>query len=359
MVSLIVNLLLSTRSRDRISIKLQLKMKEVFQGSGIYCYSSQRCAKWEEYVNLAVDIFFSKEVLRMSCARGLNKGRKLKDTVPLCQPIVEAIVEPAEESEDGDSELELVQRPMKIRKPNPYVDSEAVEADPSSGGEESGEPEMEEEGAEEASHDEEILVPSSDLDAENDMANASQAGPATPDNGGDEQGKEEPNEIDDFPPQQVPPSVGNDAEGAASAATASQRNPISNLERLKKANKASKEGIADLEKFKTKVTDNRRLLLLIKREIQSWTRIKNDTQGKPELEMAFKAWLTQHYDVDCPEIERAETRAEQYRNGLREAEMHLEFLHEYLEEQKKEGRHLDTKLDEMFGKRPSVTSHLF
>ena len=28
----------------------------------------------------------------MSCARGLNKGRKLKDTVPLCQPIFEAII---------------------------------------------------------------------------------------------------------------------------------------------------------------------------------------------------------------------------------------------------------------------------
>ena len=28
----------------------------------------------------------------MSRARGLNKGRKLKGTVPLCQPIVEAII---------------------------------------------------------------------------------------------------------------------------------------------------------------------------------------------------------------------------------------------------------------------------
>jgi len=72
-------------------------MKEFFDGSGIYWYSSQRsmcsaCTKWEEYVNLVVDIFFSKEVPRISCARGLNKGRKLKDTVPFCQPIVEAII---------------------------------------------------------------------------------------------------------------------------------------------------------------------------------------------------------------------------------------------------------------------------
>jgi len=72
-------------------------MKEFFDGSGIYWYSSQRsicsaCTKWEEYVNLVVDIFFSKEVLRISCARGLNKGKKLKDTVPLNQPIVEAII---------------------------------------------------------------------------------------------------------------------------------------------------------------------------------------------------------------------------------------------------------------------------
>ena len=72
-------------------------MKEFFQGSGVYWYSSQRsicstCTKWEEYVNLAVDIFFSKEVLKMSCARGLKKGRKLDDTVPLCQAIVDAII---------------------------------------------------------------------------------------------------------------------------------------------------------------------------------------------------------------------------------------------------------------------------
>ena len=31
-------------------------------------------------------------MLRISCARGLNKGKKLKDTVPLNQPIVEAII---------------------------------------------------------------------------------------------------------------------------------------------------------------------------------------------------------------------------------------------------------------------------
>lgn len=75
----------------------EYQMKEFLDGSGIFWYGSQRaicsaCTKWEEYVNLVVDIFFPKEVLRVSCARGLNKGRKLKDTVPLCQPIVEAII---------------------------------------------------------------------------------------------------------------------------------------------------------------------------------------------------------------------------------------------------------------------------
>ena len=66
---------------------LFLQMKEFFDGSGIYWYSSQRsicsaCTKWEEYVNLVVDIFFSKEVLQISCARGLNKGRKLRTLFP-------------------------------------------------------------------------------------------------------------------------------------------------------------------------------------------------------------------------------------------------------------------------------------
>ena len=71
--------------------------REFFDGTGIFWYESQRsiysaCTKWEECVNLAVDIFFSKKVLKISCARGLNKGRKLKETVPLCQPIVEVNV---------------------------------------------------------------------------------------------------------------------------------------------------------------------------------------------------------------------------------------------------------------------------
>ncbi|PFX28023.1 hypothetical protein AWC38_SpisGene7279 [Stylophora pistillata] len=75
----------------------EYQMKEFLDWSGIFWYGSQRaicsaCTKWEEYVNLVVDIFFPKEVLRVSCVRGLNKGRKLKDTVPLCQPIVEAII---------------------------------------------------------------------------------------------------------------------------------------------------------------------------------------------------------------------------------------------------------------------------
>lgn len=72
-------------------------MKEFFEGSGVYWYSSQRsicsaCTKWEEYVNTVVDVSFSKEVLKMSFARGKKKGKKLENTVPLCQPIVDAII---------------------------------------------------------------------------------------------------------------------------------------------------------------------------------------------------------------------------------------------------------------------------
>ena len=74
-----------------------LQMKEFFEGSGVYWYTSQRsicssCTRWEEYVNMAVDVFFSKDILKKSCARGLKKGKKLEDTVPLCQPIVDAII---------------------------------------------------------------------------------------------------------------------------------------------------------------------------------------------------------------------------------------------------------------------------
>ena len=73
------------------------QMKEFFEGSGVYWYSSQRsicsaCTKWEEYVNTVVDVFFSKEVLKMSFARGKKKEKKLENTVPLCQPIVDAII---------------------------------------------------------------------------------------------------------------------------------------------------------------------------------------------------------------------------------------------------------------------------
>ena len=43
-------------------------------------------------MNTVVDVFFPKDVLKISCARGLKKGKKLEDTVPLCQPIVDAII---------------------------------------------------------------------------------------------------------------------------------------------------------------------------------------------------------------------------------------------------------------------------
>lgn len=72
-------------------------MKEFLEGSGVFWYTSQRaicsaCTTWQEYVHTAVDMFFSKEVLKKSCARGLKKGRKLDDTIPLCQPVIDAII---------------------------------------------------------------------------------------------------------------------------------------------------------------------------------------------------------------------------------------------------------------------------
>ena len=58
------------------------QVKEYFEGSAVYRYTNQRavcsaCTKWEEYVNTVVDVFFSKDKLKTSCARGLKKGKKL------------------------------------------------------------------------------------------------------------------------------------------------------------------------------------------------------------------------------------------------------------------------------------------
>lgn len=72
-------------------------MKEFFEGSGVSWYSSHRsicsaCTKWEEYVNTIIEIFFSKEVLQDVVCKRDEEGKKLEDTVPLCQPIEDAVV---------------------------------------------------------------------------------------------------------------------------------------------------------------------------------------------------------------------------------------------------------------------------
>ena len=73
------------------------QMKEFLEGSGGFWYTSQRaicsaCTTWKQYVHTAVNVFFSKEVLKKSGDRGLKKRRKLDDTIPLCQPVIDAII---------------------------------------------------------------------------------------------------------------------------------------------------------------------------------------------------------------------------------------------------------------------------
>lgn len=77
---------------------LFLQMVEVMEGSGVFWYSQQRayCSSfqnWSGYVNAAVDIFFSKEKLSMSCAKGIEKKSKTgAGHQPLNPLIVQAII---------------------------------------------------------------------------------------------------------------------------------------------------------------------------------------------------------------------------------------------------------------------------
>ena len=77
---------------------LFLQMVELMGGSGVFWYSHQRvyCSviqNWLGYVNAAVDIFFTKEKLSMSCAKGIEKKSKTgAGHEPLNPLIVQAII---------------------------------------------------------------------------------------------------------------------------------------------------------------------------------------------------------------------------------------------------------------------------
>ena len=68
------------------------------EGSAVYWYVQHRayCSafkNWSGYVNAAVDIFFSKEKLSLSCAMGNDKKSKTGDShQPLSPLIVHAII---------------------------------------------------------------------------------------------------------------------------------------------------------------------------------------------------------------------------------------------------------------------------
>ncbi|XP_074606230.1 uncharacterized protein LOC141859286 [Acropora palmata] len=80
------------------SLATEYKMVELMEGSGVFWYSQQRayCSaiqNWSGYVNAAIDIFFSKEKLTMSCAKGIEKKSKTgAGHEPLNPVIVQAII---------------------------------------------------------------------------------------------------------------------------------------------------------------------------------------------------------------------------------------------------------------------------
>ena len=73
-------------------------MVELVEGSAVYWYSQQRayCSafkSWSGYVNAAIDIFFTKEKLSVSCAMGNEKRTKAAESrQPLNPLIVQAII---------------------------------------------------------------------------------------------------------------------------------------------------------------------------------------------------------------------------------------------------------------------------
>ena len=73
-------------------------MVEVIEGSGVFWYPHQRayCSafkSWSGYINAAVDIFFSKETLAISNAKGKDKkGKNGEAHKPLTPIIIDALI---------------------------------------------------------------------------------------------------------------------------------------------------------------------------------------------------------------------------------------------------------------------------
>lgn len=117
------------------SLGMEYKMVELMEGSGVFWYSQQRayCSaiqNWSGYVNAAIDIFFSKEKLSMSCAKGIEKkSRTGAGHEPLNPLIVQAIIGKAcsKFNKEGITASQVVQkinmkcvearRPQRIRAP--------------------------------------------------------------------------------------------------------------------------------------------------------------------------------------------------------------------------------------------------
>ena len=73
-------------------------MVEVMEGSGVFWYPHQwaYCSafkSWSGYINAAVDIFFSKETLAISNAKGKdNKSKNGEAHKPLTPIIIDALI---------------------------------------------------------------------------------------------------------------------------------------------------------------------------------------------------------------------------------------------------------------------------
>ncbi|XP_044183281.1 uncharacterized protein LOC122963960 [Acropora millepora] len=76
----------------------ECKMVEVMEGSGVFWYPHQRayCSafkSWSGYINAAVDIFFSKETIAISNAKGKDKkGKNGEAHKPLTPIIIDALI---------------------------------------------------------------------------------------------------------------------------------------------------------------------------------------------------------------------------------------------------------------------------
>ncbi|XP_068756172.1 DNA ligase 1-like [Montipora capricornis] len=78
------------------TLAAEYKMVEVMEGTGVYWYPHQRaycaaCKNWAGYINAAIDIFFTKEILAVSCAKGNEKKGK-NGHQPLDPLVIDALI---------------------------------------------------------------------------------------------------------------------------------------------------------------------------------------------------------------------------------------------------------------------------